>query len=216
MTRGCLTDEQKRKLWIRLLEVDRRANEGTIRFDNTMDSLQHVIEPSLPHIAIVGNYTVEIVKWLSLTQLVRGDIYSDWDREITQEENYVNDYFFGQPQTRTAVLIQLNLPASNKRVVESLRRKGLRSLSGRELLYLANINAHNLKRKLRDMERSLVVIGGHWDMGVEHPWKYLKLEILNNELTPKLKEEPIDGWPTDCLFIGFPITDTEASWPIVS
>lgn len=44
MTRRCVTDEQYGLLWRRLGEVARRTDEGTLNFDQVMDSLQRVVE----------------------------------------------------------------------------------------------------------------------------------------------------------------------------
>ena len=110
------------------------------------------IEPVLPNIEIVGTYEVELVAGISLEQLVQDGSYANWDREITQEENYFDGYPVRQSRARTATLIRLNFRVGNKRVIESLLRKRLRPLSGRELMHfkLSQFNlAENIERQAK-------------------------------------------------------------------
>ncbi len=214
MTRRCLTDEQKGRLWKRLLEVDRRADEGTIGFQEIMDVLQHsIIEPRLPNIVIFESYTVALLpsQKISIAQLVTDGFYDEFDSRIIKSGFCREDYFVQQAKVLTATTIQLDLFANKNRVIQSLRRKGLRPLSSREFLCFGKSNSKRIP-----IGPPIVAVGAYWNTSYDRPFEYLHLEGSKNQRILKLKPEPEGGWGTDYIFIGFPIINTEASWSIVS
>ncbi len=205
MTRKCLTDEQKGRLWKRLLEIDRRVEEGTIKFQKVMDVLQHsIIELRLPNLVIhvVEAYTVKLLpsQKISIAQLVTDGFYDEFDSRIIEHGLY-EDYSVRQTKVLTVTIIQLNLSANKNRVIQSLKRKGLRPLSAREFLCFRKSNSERIP-----IGPPIVAVGAYWNISHDRPCEYLYLEgrIL------KLGPEPEGGWGTDCSFIGLPIADTEA------
>jgi hypothetical protein len=208
MTRRCVTDEQYGKLWRKLNEVARRTDEGTIDFEDTLGLLQYVIEPRLPHINVIGKFDVSMFAGVSLEQLVRSDLFLNWDMNILEEKNHFDDYPIEGARTRVTTLIQhFDLPTSNKRGIESLRRKGLRPLSGKELLFLVNTRPYRVKNMLQMVNGySIIALGSNWSTDYHRQSrKYLKLGVEDKELILILEKEPANGWPTNHLFAGFPI-----------
>ncbi len=204
MTARSVTDEQYGRLMRRLGEVARRVDEGTIDFSDTLDLLQHVIEPKLPNIEIVGTYNVDLVAGVSLEQLIQDGSYANWDREIIQGDHF-GDFPIEQSRVLPATFIRLDLRASNKRVIQSLRKKGLRPLSGRELLYFGKSHPFytgSITQQVK-LRRPVIALRSSWT-GHCRSRKYLELGISNHQRALRLRAEPADGWPTNCLFAGFP------------
>jgi len=184
----------------------------TQRVKNPYRVFQHsVIEPRLPDIDIVAAYEVTLLpaKKASIAQLVRDGFYKEFDRRILQPGLCRETNFVRQTEVRTATLIGLSLPVSRDQVIQSLERKGLRPLSAREFMCFGKSN-HCLF--LRGIKYPIITVGAsYWDASTDLPYEYLHLDEVEGLRYLKLKVEPENGWSTEFLFIGFPITDTEAS-----
>ena len=129
MTRRRVADELYGRLQRRLDEVARRADEGSISFEPTMDALQQIIEGRFGQ--KLDEYPVTIDYGMSLADMIEAGHYDWTNSDITAEHFPIKGR--GKAEVKLE-LVHFDRAVSTDEALEELDKQGLRPAKIEELL----------------------------------------------------------------------------------